>query len=218
MIKGIIFDMDGTMFDSEKIWRQMWYHLPETFGLENNPQVGVDMCGTSGEASYRVVRKHFPGIDPVMFVEEGMKQYKNMVLNEQPDEKPYLHELVESLHDQGFVLAVASGSPQELIALNLERANMQHFFSALVSGQSVPFGKPAPDIFLETARQIGLKPEECIVIEDGENGIRAAAAAGCVPIMIPDLNQPCEEVKSLCAAICETMGELLEAMKEKRFK
>ena len=214
MLKGVIFDMDGTMFDSEKIWRKMWYQLPETFGMEKNPQVGADMCGTSNEASFRVAKKHFPTLNPVEFVTEGIRQYRELVILEQPEEKPYLHELVNYLHEQGYKLSVASGSPAELIVLNLSRAGIKDYFSAFVGGQDVACGKPAPDIFLKAAHDMGVEPEACLVIEDGENGIRAAKAAGCIPVMIPDLEQPCEEVKALCSAIYENMGELLEELKK----
>lgn len=214
IVKGIIFDMDGTMFDSEKIWRNMWNHLPEAFGLENNLLVGEAMCGTSGEASLKVARRFFPELDPDEFVQEGLRQYHQLVFAKQPEEKPYLHELIRYLAEQGYVLAVASGSEQDEIELNLHRAGLTKYFTAAVSGHSVPCGKPAPDIFQETARQIGCRPEECMVIEDGENGIRAAAAAGCKPVMIPDLTQPSDEIKKLCAAVFDTMGDLLESLKK----
>lgn len=215
-MQGAIFDMDGLMFDTEKIYRNVWDHLPVEFGFEACPGLGEAVCGTSGEDLKRIVRAHIPGIDADAFMDAGYDKVHDTVMAVQPDEKPGVHEIIGYLKGRGMKLAVASGSPQEIIELNLKRAGLTELFDAVISGFSVPHGKPAPDIFLESAKRIGCDPKECYVFEDGANGIRAGAAAGCVTVMIPDLTAPDEELRNLCAAVFESLLDAKTAIAENR--
>lgn len=213
-MQGAIFDMDGLMFDTEKIYRHVWDHLPVEFGFDVCLGLGEAVCGTSGEDLKRIVRAHLPKIDADAFMDAGYDRVHDTVMAVQPDEKPGLHEIIRYLKARGMKLAVASGSPQEIIEINLKRAGLTEAFDAVISGFSVPHGKPAPDIFLESARRIGCDPKECYVFEDGANGIRAGAAAGCVTVMIPDLTAPDEELKTLCAAVFPTLLDAMHAIEE----
>lgn len=215
-MQGAIFDMDGLMFDTEKIYRNVWDHLPVEFGFDVCPGLGEAVCGTSGEDLKRIVRAHIPGIDADAFMDAGYDKVHDTVMAVQPDEKIGVHEIIRYLKGRGLRLAVASGSPQEIIELNLKRAGLTELFDAVISGFSVPHGKPAPDIFLESAKRIGCDPKECYVFEDGANGIRAGAAAGCVTVMIPDLTAPDEELRNLCAAVFESLLDAMSAIAENR--
>lgn len=215
-MQGAIFDMDGLMFDTEKIYRNVWDHLPTEFGFDVCPGLGEAVCGTSGEDLKRIVRAHIPGIDADAFMDAGYDKVHDTVMAVQPDEKIGVHEIIRYLKERGLRLAVASGSPQEIIELNLKRAGLTESFDAVISGFSVPHGKPAPDIFLESAKRIGCDPKECYVFEDGANGIRAGAAAGCVTVMIPDLTAPDAELRNLCAAVFESLLDAMSAIAENR--
>lgn len=212
MKQGAIFDMDGLMFDTEKIYRYVWNHLPEEFGLENDPTLGEAVCGTSGTHMIKIVQSYFPELDADVFIRTGLQKVEETVMAEQPEEKPGVHEILNYLKSKGVRLAVASGSPQTVIQRNLERAGLTEYFDAVVSGFSVPNGKPAPDIFLESARRIDCRPEDCYVFEDGANGIRAAVAAGCTAVMIPDLTKPDDQLKMLCTGIYPTLLDALRSI------
>lgn len=214
MKQGAIFDMDGLLFNTEKIYRNVWNHLPEEFGLENDPSLGEAVCGTSGEHLRNIVRGYFPTIDVDLFLSTGLQMVQEMIIAKQPEEKPGVHEILDYLKAQGVKLAVASGSPQEAIRLNLERGGLGGYFDAAISGFSVPNGKPAPDIFVESARQIGCSPKDCYVFEDGANGIRAAAAAGCTAVMIPDLTAPDDELRALCAGVYPSLLDAMKAIQD----
>lgn len=213
-MKAVIFDMDGTMFDSEKIWRDMWQHLPEEYGLEQDPTLGPDVCGTTGIEMRAQVKKHFPHLDAYEFTQRGRMRYHDRITKAQPEEKPGLHELISHLKALGYRLAIASGSDIDVIHLNLKRANLSSFFDVALSGNDVVHGKPAPDIFLEAARRMDCDPKECYVIEDGDNGIRAAYAAGCTPIMVPDTTPPTEEIRQMCSGIYETLLDIIPVIAE----
>ena len=103
--------------------------------------------------------------------------------------------------ERGVKLAVASSSARAMVEDNLRRAEILDCFDAVVSGQEVTRGKPAPDIFLLAAERIGCAPEDCYVFEDGVNGARAGVAAGCAAVMIPDLMEPTEDLRAGCAGI-----------------
>ena len=125
--------------------------------------------------------------------------------------KKGVHEILEFLQKEEIQLAVASSSAAAQIESNLEIAGIRKFFSAVVSGAEVRCGKPAPDIFLCAAERIGCEPEQCFVLEDSENGIKAGYAAGCATIMIPDLMEASPDILPYCKKICR---DLLQAKQE----
>ena len=121
-------------------------------------------------------------------------------------EKPGLHEILDNFAGKGIKMAVASSSDREQVENNLALTGIRHYFQAVVNGAEVEKGKPNPDIFLLAADRLGLPPESCYVFEDSLSGIRAGHAAGCLPVMIPDLVQPPEEIRSLCFAVYPDLG------------
>ena len=155
--------------------------------------------------------KHFHLDDGWDIVHEAFKRVDDYLLLEVP-EKPYLHECLEILSEAGFVMAIASSSYLSTIERNLRESDTADYFSAIVSGDQITNGKPAPDIFLRTAERIGLNPEDCYIIEDSLNGIRAAHAAGGKPIMVIDLIQPTEEIRGLCLAVTDNLLEAAEVI------
>ena len=111
-------------------------------------------------------------------------------------------------------MAVASGSRKEMLLHNLKKAGIYDMFDAIASGHEVEHGKPAPDVFLLAAERLGLKPEECYVIEDGANGVRAGAAAGCDVIMVPDLVEADDEMRKITVGIFDSLSEVKKALEE----
>ena len=104
-------------------------------------------------------------------------------------------------------MAIGSSSPLPLIRQNLEVTGLGSYFRALASGDEVEKGKPSPDIFLLAAQKLGIPPSECLVFEDSPNGIRAASAAGMIPILVPDIMPVTEEIRKQCAHIFTTLAE-----------
>ena len=211
MKKGAIFDMDGVLFDTERVYQEMWTKITYEFGYEPDPAFHLTVAGTSGEDMREIVRSFYPGIDAERFIHTCLDR-TNESLEKMVPEKPGLREILTTLHDRGVRIAVASSSYPEVIRHHLVLTDVEKYFDVVLSGYDVPRGKPAPDIFQEAARRLGLEPSECYVFEDSLNGVRAGADAGCATIMVPDLVQPTEEIRLLCAGIYPTLHDALAAI------
>ena len=206
MLKGAIFDHDGLMFDTEKIWQKNWKELADERGIVLPEEFTHDICGTSGALMNSVIEKYYGVEDGAPIAAECVRRVHEDEAKH-IDEKPGLKTILEMFRKNGVIMAVASSSPEAMIRRNLANGGVEEYFDAVVSGQSVEHGKPAPDIFLKAAEMIHLKPEECYVFEDAFNGVRAGAAAGCRTIMIPDITAPDDEMRQLAADICTTLAE-----------
>lgn len=213
MKKGAIFDQDGLMFDTEKLYTQSWYEAGERFGVFVPEEFTHAVSGSSGPGMMSIIRHYIPAL---AVPEDLWKTCKELCIEKQDaflPEKPGLHEILEFFKANGVRMAVASSSPKTQVEKNLLRAGVREYFDAVVTGEEVTHGKPAPDIFLLAAEKIGIPPEDCYVFEDSVNGIRAGVAAGCASVMIPDITQPDEEVRSLCAAVCDSLLDVVNEIK-----
>lgn len=213
MKHGAIFDMDGLLFDTERLYRESWIILAEAFGQVSNPEFPKAVCGSNGSTMLSIIQSYYPDIDAVAFMQACLDRVENILKTSVP-EKTGIREILSWLHEHGVKLAVASSTGLALIQRNLKHAGIEHYFDAVVSGEEVAHGKPAPDIFQLAAERIGCAPEDCYVFEDGENGIRAGAAAGCTAVMVVDLTEPTEELRALCAGVFFNLPEALTAIQE----
>lgn len=210
MKKGIIFDMDGTMFDTESIYQKGWERMAHRYNQVYNPEFQIAACGTSGIKMIQTVYDYYPEVDAERFIHDCNEWVEEQVKVELP-EKPGLHEIINYAREKGWKMAVASSSKMDIIIHNLKKAGVYELFDAIASGQEVENGKPAPDVFLLAAERLGLEPAECYVVEDGANGVRAGVAAGCDTIMVPDLIQPDEELRKISIGIYDTLLAVVAA-------
>lgn len=204
MKKGAIFDMDGLLFDTERLYRESWIKMAEEFGQTPDPAFPKAISGTSGAFALELIHKHYPAVDPKAFWDSGVARVASLTEKEIPL-KPGARELLTFFRSNGVKTAVASSSPVKMITHNLTAGELLPYFDAVVSAQQVAHVKPAPDIFEEAARQLGLAASECYVFEDSINGCHAGFAAGCATVMVPDLTPPTDELRQRCAAICPSL-------------
>ncbi len=211
MLKGAIFDMDGLLLDTERLYAESWCEAAKAFGQEPADGFAKAVCGTNGEKMLEVIHKYYPEVDARSFMEFCIHRVEDILKTEIP-EKPGMREILKFFQKNNVKMAVASSTKLATIEDNLSRLGVLPMFSAVVSGQQVAKGKPAPDIFLLAAGEIGCQVDECYVFEDSANGIRAGRAAGCCTIMIPDLTLPDEELKELATGIYGSLEEAMEAI------
>ena len=211
MRKGAIFDMDGLLFDTERLFRDSWIEMAKQFGQIPQPDFPAAVAGTSGEGMRDVIHRYYPGVDARAF-QEGCIARTAEIIRQGPPEKPGMREILDFFQERGIRIAVASSSSREMILNNLHRAEIEFYFDVIVSGDEVSRGKPEPDIFLLAAQKLGCAPEDCYVFEDGLNGVRAGIAAGCTAIMIPDLFPPTKDIRRNCAGIYSSLFEARDAI------
>ena len=211
MKKGAIFDMDGLLFDTERLFQDGWVEMAKQFGQTPHPDFSMAVAGTSGAGMREVILRYYPEVDAGAF-QAGCIAYAEEILSKGIPERPGMREILAFFRSHGVKIAVASGSGREMVLSNLRRAGVEAYFDAVVSSDEVERGKPAPDIFQLAAQRLGCAPEECYVFEDGVNGVRAGIAAGCATVMIPDLYQPTEELRRGCAGIYPSLCDAQKAI------
>lgn len=209
-IKGAIFDMDGVLFDTERLYQQVWREIAAERGIELESSFLKAISGTNGRYMCQVIEEYYHVADGRDIMEECMARIKRKLSAYVPIKKG-VPEILKFFQEKGIPIAVASSSSTQQIINNLKTAGLSDYFSVIVSGTEVSHGKPAPDIFLSAAKKIDVRPEACAVFEDSENGIKAGYAAGCITIMVPDLIEPSMAIRSYCKKICV---DLLQAKQE----
>ncbi len=207
---GAIFDMDGVLFDTERIYQQTWHEIAKERGIELGGGFLRSISGTSGAHMHQVIETYYHVADGTVLAQECMGRIRRK-LSEHVPVKEGVREILGFFKGKGIPIAVASSSLAEQIEANLQKAGLRGYFSEVVSGTQVGHGKPAPDIFLLAASRLGCRPQECFVFEDSENGVKAGYAAGCATIMVPDLIEPSPEALSCCTRVCR---DLVEAGRE----
>lgn len=214
MIKYVIFDMDGTLLDTEPFYEQSWNETGKRWGVDIRDMYAEYVCGRPLESIKVTLKERFgESFDSDGFMSERMTLYaqlaeKNLKL------KAGCTEILAFLREHGIPCAVATSTVSKLTYSNLERMKISHLFDAIVTGDAVKNGKPSPDIFIEAGRQIGAVPQECIVCEDSYSGIIAAHRAGMKPIFIPDRQMPTEETDRLAYATVGSLFDVAELIKK----
>ena len=207
--------MDGTLFDTEKLYWRAWIETADTFGLERRPEISAAMSGSSLKNILKTIPKFFPQVDPNEYFSRVVNRVKKEI-EENLEIKSGVTEILNFLLKNKIPMAIASSSDTESIQKNIKRAGIEKFFKVIIGGDQIKNGKPAPDIFQLAAKKINLPPEECYVFEDSFNGIRAAFAANCAPIMIIDTVEPSPEIRELCAGVFNNMFEAVDAIKQNK--
>ena len=215
MPAAVIFDLDGVLMDSEQLWNGAKEALVREAGGRWRDEAPTTMMGMSSPewAAYLHDELGVPmdvdaiNRDVVRRMEEGYRRELPLL--------PGATEAVRALAAR-WPLGLASSSNRELIDLVLELAGFADAFRATVSSEEVARGKPAPDVYLETARRLGVAPESCVAIEDSSNGLRSAAAAGMAVIAVPNpLYAPAADALALAAAAVPVVGNVTPALVER---
>lgn len=204
-----IFDMDGLLFDSEQLFMEQLAAVMADRGYHLTRETYTHTLGMAGEPLRKYMTEQYGEAYP--FQECGNEAQKRVIQIAEHvglRVKPQIREVLRILRQEEKTCAVASSTKTRYVEKYLELSGLREFFSIVVGGEKVSVSKPDPAIFLLTAKQCGVKPEEAVVLEDSENGIRAAHAAGMGTICVPDLVHPSETIQSwidvlVCPSILE---------------
>lgn len=216
-IKGILFDMDGLILDTEKLYCRFWQEAARILGYPMTMEQALGMRSLNRHAGEMKLKSYFgEGISYTEVREKRIELMDAFVEKEGVTTKPGIWELLAFLQEKQIRTAIATSSPIGRTKKYLSSVHLENEFDAIVSGYMVEHGKPEPDIYVYAARQLGLKPENCIVLEDSPAGILAAYRAGCMPVMIPDLDEPDEETRKLLFAQAESLVQFREVLEKSR--
>jgi HAD superfamily hydrolase (TIGR01509 family) len=208
-IKAVIFDMDGLMLDSQRIATKSLQNAVSYYGYALSDEDNLLLIGRNIVDSNKILYSLFGSKFPIEKIRTHARQlFSNYVKEGGIPLKPGLIKLLNFLEKKNISTAVATSTPRDDCMVNLNKCDLTHRFNIIVCGDEISFGKPEPDIFLKAAELIQASPELCIVLEDSFAGIRAAYAAGMIPIMVPDLLEPNDEIKSLAHIIVPSLNEV----------
>lgn len=210
-VLGVLFDMDGVVIDSESLYTRFWMEAAGDLGFPMTREQALQMRSLNPglakskiesffgkEADYAAIRAHRIELMNAHIEAHGV------------DEKPGIRALLALLKEKNIPCAITSSTAIPVIRQHLGRLGLLEGFTALCSGKDVPRGKPAPDIYLAGAAALGLKPENCLAIEDSPTGVEAAWRAGCRTIIVPDQDQPDDVTLSRCFARADSLFDVME--------
>jgi HAD superfamily hydrolase (TIGR01509 family) len=208
VIEAVVFDLDGVLIDSEPTWNAAREQLVRERGGTWREQATREMMGMSSPEWSRYMREEL-GVDmePEQIATEVVRRMQALYREHLPI-LPGAREALAALASR-WRLAIASSANRELIELVLDLAGMREHFAVTVSAEEVARGKPAPDVYLEAAKRLGVEPGRCVAVEDSTNGLRAAAAAGVLVVALPNRAfPPAPEVLELADVVISSLDEL----------
>ncbi|HDR4555899.1 HAD family hydrolase [Bacillus sp. 22475] len=210
-IKLVIFDMDGLMFDTERLGIEGWKYAFEHFGLPIPMSILIKKIGLNSVDSRKLFDEEIKYEFDYKSVKEVKREYViNYIREHGTPIKKGLLELLDFLDENNIKKVVATSRSEKMAGFYLSEAKIQHRFDAIITGDMVSKGKPNPDIFIHASKLFNYEPENCIVLEDSLNGINAAVNAKMIPVMIPDLVHPNEEIEKLIYEKNNTLIEVID--------
>lgn len=214
-MKGVIFDMDGLMLDTEKLYNRFWREAAAEFGYAMTNEHALVIRSMNpvicSATLKQLLGKDFPYEEAKSLRRKLMKEYVKI---HGVEKKKGLDELLQYLKENKFKIAVATSSNRSRTEWYLTSVGIWDYFDKIICGDMVPKGKPEPDIYLIAAKQLGLFPSECIALEDAPAGILSAHRAGCHPVFVPDLDEGDITTRETAEYIAESLSEVIDFIKK----
>lgn len=213
--QAAIFDMDGLLLDTERVCKRIFQQACEAQNVPFLEEVYLRIIGCNSAGIEKIIREGYgPSLDyPALHV-EWRDRYNAVVKHQAIPVKEGVIELLEWLKANNVPTAVATSTQKDVAQIKLRLAGLDQYFDSLSTGCEVSHGKPHPEIYLLAANRLGVEPEKCLAFEDSNNGTRSAIAANMITFQIPDLVEPCDEVKALGHTIAPSLTDVLNSLKQ----
>ena len=216
MVQAVLFDMDGTVFDTEMIYRRAWVRAAKEIGFDVDMELFFErICGLIMTDMRALVLRVYGEDTPF----DELRNLRRSYIEEELAKgilpfKSGAPEIFGELKKRGIKIALATSTGRKMVDRYLQMSGLEGVFDVIMTGETVERGKPDPEIFLITAQKLGIAPEHCVVVEDSPNGVRAGHAAGMLTVMVPDLHPCTEELASLLWHCCDTLADLVPLIEE----
>jgi HAD superfamily hydrolase (TIGR01509 family) len=213
-VLAVIFDMDGLIFDSEVLYRDVHIAAAEEAGHEMPLSFFLTTIGLTSETARLVYGERYGhGFDYDAFAATVSTRF-HLLAETELRMKEGVVELLDVLDAAGITKAIATSSSRKTVQRHLARHGLSERFQAIAAREDYARGKPSPDPFLKAAERLAIDPGSCLALEDSHNGVRAASSAGMMTIMVPDLLVATEEMKALCVCIAKDLHEVRTSFPE----
>lgn len=209
--KAVIFDMDGVIFDTEKVYLDIWIEVFEKYGYKMTKELYVNVMGTGRKNVIKTFLENFGDDLPIeKMYEEKDNQLFYIIENQGIPLKEGVKELFSMLKEKNYKIALATSAKRERVEKQIKDKWLKESFDAIVCGDDVEKGKPSPDIFLKAAKKIDVEAENCFVVEDSPAGIKAAFSGGMKGIHVEDLKAADEDILKYCEKNFKNLQEIKE--------
>lgn len=212
-VQGVLFDVDGVILDTECLYSRFWMEACRFYGFPMTKEQSLQMRSLNKAAGQEKLQTLFgKTADYCTIRQKRIERMDAFIAKEGVSAKPGIYTLLDALEARGIPCAITSSSPRQRLESYLTPLNLYHRFQKVVTGYDVPKGKPEPDIYLRGAAELGLAPGVCLALEDSPAGILSAYRAGCLPVLIPDLDCPGEDTLSLLYAKADTLADIVSLL------
>lgn len=207
-IEAVVFDMDGLMLDTEPIYKRAWQSSCGELGYELTDVTYTTLVGRPTRVCEQVLVDTFGADFPLdVFRDRWPLRWRTLAETDGIQLKPGLTPFLEFLRSRGVPTAIATSSEAPFAKFSLGRVGLLDAFQAIVTGDQIERGKPAPDIYLQAAKQLGVEPDRCIALEDSEAGAVAASTAGMLTLLVPDWVPPSAIARRAAAHVFPSLAE-----------
>ncbi|WP_160686779.1 HAD family phosphatase [Clostridium sp. C2-6-12] len=214
-IKAVLFDMDGVIFDTERVYLEDWKKVFKKYGYEMKKEIYVSVMGTGrinvSETFLSIYGEDLPITQ--MYEEKDRELFKAIDEGKIPL-KEGAKEILMYLKEKGYKTALATSAKRERAMKQLKMGKIEELFDAVVTGDEVEKSKPDPGIFLTAAKKLSEEPENCIVVEDSSAGIKAAYNAKMIGFHVEDLKEADEDILKYCHKNFKNLLEIKEYINE----
>lgn len=209
--EGVVFDMDGVIFDSERLVIECWQELALKHDIPNVEYACMQCLGINKDATRaKMLEIYGPDFPYDEYAKESSLLFHSKYDNRPLPMKKGVFELLDYLKETGVKIGLASSTRRQVVEKELKDASVFDFFDKIICGDMVNRSKPAPDIFIKACEELGINPQNAYAIEDSHNGIRSANGAGMKPIMVPDLAPVIPEIEDLCVTVLPDLLKVKE--------